>query len=51
MPNKRKYTYSGKLERFPSTKVYLNIQYLEQGDYELYIMHNNRLVKKTTFKK
>lgn len=51
MPNKSKYNYSGKLERLPSTKVYINIQYLEQGNYELHIMHQNKLIKKTTFKK
>lgn len=51
MPKKTKTNYKGKLDKFPSTKVYLNVNYLEKGHYELHIIHRNKLIKTTTFKK
>lgn len=51
MPKKSNHTYEGDLEKFPSTKVYLNVNYLEKGNYELHIIHKDRLIKKTNFKK
>lgn len=51
MPKKKNHNYIGELKQFPSTKVYLNVNYLEEGNYELHIIHKNKLIKKTTFKK
>lgn len=51
MPKKRIHIYEGNVERFSSQKIYLNVYYLEQGYYELNIIHKNKLIKKTTFKK
>lgn len=51
MPKKKTHNYTGEIEKFPSTKVYLNVNYLEKGNYELHIIHKNKLIKKTTFKK
>lgn len=51
MPKKRKYHFVGHLENLPSQKIYLNINHLEEGLYELQIIHKNKIVKKTTFKK
>tara|TARA_Y100000815_G_C13291737_1_gene481117 strand:+ start:539 stop:694 length:156 start_codon:yes stop_codon:yes gene_type:complete len=43
--------YEAKIENIPSKKIYLNINHLEKGDYELNIIHKNKLLTKTTFKK
>jgi hypothetical protein len=43
--------YEAKIEELPSTKIYVNVNNLENGDYELNIIHKNKLIKKTTFKK
>lgn len=51
MSNKKKTKYVGKIEELPSKSIYLNINHLEKGDYELSIIHQNKLIKKTTFKK
>ena len=51
MPKKKNHNYISELKQFPSTKVYLNVNYLEEGNYELHIIHKNKLIKKTTFKK
>lgn len=47
----KKVIYEAKLEKFTSTKIYLNVNNMEKGDYELNIIHQNKLIKKTTFKK
>lgn len=43
--------YKAELEKLPDKKIYLNINTMEKGEYELSIMHQNKLIKKTTFKK
>ena len=50
MPQK-KITYESKIEQLPSNKIYLNINKMEKGEYELNIINQNKLIKKTTFKK
>ena len=50
MSKKRKYYFEGHLENLPSQKIYLNINNLEKGRYELQIIHKNKILKKTTFK-
>ena len=50
--NKNKlHHYEGNLEKLPQKKIYINVNYLEKGNYELYIIHNNKLIIKTSFKK
>ena len=49
MPNKPH--YKGNLEKLPYSKIYINIEYLEKGQYELNIINNNKLIKKTQFRK
>lgn len=51
MPKKNRIGYEGKLEKLPDKKIYININHLEKGNYELNIIHKNKLVRKTTFKK
>ena len=50
MPQK-KMTYESKIDQLPSNKIFINVNKMEKGDYELNIIHQNKLIKKTTFKK
>lgn len=47
----KKVKYESKIDQLPSTKIYINVNNMEKGDYELNIVHRNVLIKKTTFKK
>lgn len=51
MTKKKALDYEAKLEKLPDKKIYLNINAMEKGDYELNIIHQNKLIKKTSFKK
>lgn len=51
MADKKKYNYEGKLQKMPSQKILININHLEKGEYELNIIHKNKVLKKTNFKK
>jgi hypothetical protein len=51
MTKKKTMDYGAKLESLPDKKIYLNINHIEKGNYELNIIHHNKLIKKTTFKK
>lgn len=35
----------------PNYEIYLNVNALQEGEYELKIIHKNKVIKKTTFKK
>tara|TARA_R110001606_G_scaffold372314_1_gene529388 strand:- start:575 stop:727 length:153 start_codon:yes stop_codon:yes gene_type:complete len=48
---KKKKTFKGELDHFPKYKIYLNVNHLEKGAYTLKIVHKNKIIKKTTFKK
>lgn len=50
MPQKH-HKYEAKLNELPSKKIYINVNHLEKGDYELNIINKNKLITKTTFKK
>lgn len=43
--------YSGTLDEFPNKQILININRLANGVYTLKIVHNNKIIKKTTFKK
>lgn len=43
--------YKAKMEKLPSKKIYINVNNLEKGDYELNIIYKNKLITKTKFKK
>lgn len=51
MPKKKEFNYEAKIEKLPDKKIYLNINTMDKGDYELNIINQNKLIKKTTFKK
>jgi len=41
----------GQLPEMPDKEIYLNVNALEDGAYELNIVNKNKIIKKTTFKK
>ncbi|MFC4633866.1 hypothetical protein ACFO3O_08105 [Dokdonia ponticola] len=49
--NKKSKQLKGTLPPMPGHKIYLNVNALQEGDYELKIMDKNKVIKKTTFKK
>lgn len=48
---KKKPPLSGNLPPPPDQKIYLNVNALEDGEYELTIINKNKPIKKTTFRK
>lgn len=48
---KKPVKYESKIEELPSNKIYINVNKMEKGDYELNIINQNKVIKKTTFKK
>ncbi len=48
---KKPISFKGGLEKVPEHQIYLNINHLENGTYILKIMHNNKVIKSTTFQK
>lgn len=51
MPKKQKFNYSGQLEELAHQKLKINIDKLENGLYELQVIHRNRMLIKAKFKK
>lgn len=51
MSNKKPLKYSGQLETLPSKTIFINVNHLDKGSYELHIVHKNKLILKTNFKK
>lgn len=47
----RKTVYEGNIEKIESKKIYLNINHLEKGNYKLKIVHKNKVINTTRFKK
>jgi hypothetical protein len=43
--------FVAKIEELPSKSIFINVNHLEKGDYELNIVHKNKLLLKTNFKK
>ena len=48
---KKKKGLEGFLDNMPENQIYLNIDSLKDGTYELKIVYKNKVIKKTTFKK
>lgn len=48
---KRKRVLKGDLPQMPEDEIYLNVSKLNKGNYKLKIVDNNKLIKKTRFKK
>lgn len=51
MAKKKSNSSVGKLNALPDKKIYININHLEKGDYELNIIHHKKIIVKTTFNK
>ena len=51
MSKKETIKYDAKLDQFADKKIYINVNHLEKGDYELSIINKNKLIIKTHFKK
>jgi len=49
MADKKKTKYVGKIEALPSKTIFINVNHLEKGSYELNIVQKNKLILKTTF--
>jgi len=50
-PRKKPSKLLASLEKLPGKKIYINVNHLEKGDYELNIVHKNKLLVQTRFKK
>lgn len=48
---KNPFILEGDIPKMPSHEIYLNVNALEKGNYELKIISKNKLIKKTTFRK
>ena len=51
MSKKKVLGYEAKIEKLPDKIIYINVNHIEKGNYELNIIQNNKLIKKTSFKK
>lgn len=51
MPKKTNIQYEGKIEKLPDKKIYINVNHLEKGNYELNIINKNKLIVKAKFSK
>lgn len=41
----------GSIDNLPKKKIYLNINHLEDGLYEIKIIHNNKVIQQISFRK
>lgn len=47
----KKKRYEGALKNIPGFEIYLNVNHLKAGAYELKIMNKNKVIKRIHFKK
>ncbi|MEZ4858685.1 MAG: hypothetical protein R2781_07730 [Flavobacteriaceae bacterium] len=43
--------YEGTFDKFFSKTIYLNVNHLEKGEYTLTIVHKDKVIKTTHFKR
>ena len=48
---KQRKTLIGNVPQVPDQEIYLNVNALAEGTYELKIINKNKVIKKTSFKK
>lgn len=48
---KKRSSLHGSIPAVPKQKIYLNVNALENGEYELRILNKNKLIKTITFNK
>lgn len=49
MPKYKCNAFVAQINQLPNKKIYLNINHLEKGDYELNIIHQKKVIVKTSF--
>ena len=49
MSNQKSKSYKGEIEKIPDKKIYINVNHLEKGEYELNIINKNKIISKTKF--
>lgn len=45
-----KKVYEAKIEKLPAQKIYINVNEMPLGNYEINIINQNKLIKKIDFK-
>ena len=45
----KKKRYEGRMEHIKSYKIYLNVNHLRKGHYQLKIIYRNKIIKSTNF--
>lgn len=50
MPSK-KLNYQTTIEKLPTQKIYLNVNHMAEGNYEINIINQKKIIKKINFKK
>ena len=43
--------YEGSIHHLPHRRIYLHVDYLDEGRYELNIIHNRKVIKTIRFSK
>ncbi|MGV3697379.1 hypothetical protein [Flavobacterium sp.] len=51
MSKKEIVKYVTTVNQLPDKKIYINVNHLEKGDYELSVINKNKIISKTHFKK
>jgi hypothetical protein len=51
MFKKKPTRYKGEIENLNEKTIYINVNHLEKGDYQLDIIHKNKVLTKAIFKK
>ena len=46
---KKKIDYEGEIDELKYSKIYLNVNYMEKGKYEIVITYNNKIIKTINF--
>ncbi len=49
MSNQKAKSYKGEIEKISDKKIYINVNHLEKGEYELNIINKNKIISKTKF--
>lgn len=47
----KKRILEGDLNKLPDNQIYINVNHLQEGTYVLKIIHQNKVILKTVFKK
>lgn len=51
MSKKKPTRYKAEIENLEEKIIYINVNHLEKGDYQLDIIHKNKVLTKAAFKK